>query len=140
MNKEFQLPSLCITQSLSTSQTQRELSRLQPDLTSASYVVSNIAQELNSERSKAIMLEQEIERKAQDNVRLQKDVNDIFERENRKTVDLKRARMREEYHRGKVATLENQIRDKKPDEKIRKLQDKIKGLEQENTELRRTVS
>jgi len=48
MNKEFQLPSLCITQSLSTSQTQRELSRLQPDLTSASYVVSNIAQELNS--------------------------------------------------------------------------------------------
>ena len=139
MNKEFQLPSLCITQSLSTSQTQRELSRLQPDLTSASYVVSNIAQELNSERSKAIMLEQEIEAKSQENVRLQKDVNDISERENRKTVDLKRTRLREEYHRGKVTKLENQIHDKNPDEKIRKLQDKIKSLQQENTELRRTA-
>ena len=85
------------------------------------------------------MLEQEIETKAQENVRLQKDVNDIAERENRKTVDLKRARMREEYHRGKVAKLENQIRDKNPDEKIRKLQNKIKSLEQENTELRRTA-
>lgn len=139
LEREFLLPSSCPSNSLMTP-ADREIAVLNPDNGTSSYVIAEIANELEAEKCKVVMLRHDVERKEQEVATVDQEMENISSKVDQKTVELKRARTRETYYRRKTLKLEEEINENKEDEKYRKLEEKIKITEQENQELRRQLT